>query len=200
MTTFKDKNGNDLTSSQVMQKGMGRVSAILEEFILYLVHLAGCIPIFTLRWLVYTLTGVSFGKGSVLHMKPTFYVLGNIHIGTDTIIGEKATLDARGKIKIGNHVDIASEVMIYTSQHNVNAADFGAEYGAVSVEDYAFIGPRAIILPGVTIGKGAVVGAGAVVTKDVPPFAIVGGVPAKEIGERTLKDPQYRLGRARLFR
>ena len=62
-----------------------------------------------------------------------------------------------------------------------------------------FIGPRAIILPGVKIGKGAVVGAGAVVTKDVAPFKVVGGVPAKEIGERKNKNPNYKLGRARLF-
>ena len=54
-------------------------------------------------------------------------------------------------------------------------------------------------MPGVTIGRGAVVAGGAVVTKDVPDFAIVGGVPAKVIGERNNKNPNYRLGRARLF-
>ena len=63
-----------------------------------------------------------------------------------------------------------------------------------------FIGPRAIILPGVTIKRGAVVGAGAVVTKDVEEFKIVGGVPAKEIGERQNKNPNYKLGRAAWFR
>jgi len=68
------------------------------------------------------------------------------------------------------------------------------------IEDYVFIGPRTIILPGVKIGKGAVIAAGAVVTKDVPPFAICGGVPAKIIGERRLKTLKYKLGRARWFR
>jgi len=63
-----------------------------------------------------------------------------------------------------------------------------------------FIGPRAIILPGVTVGKGAVVAAGAVVTKDIPDFSIVGGVPAQIIGERKTKDLHYKLGRARWFR
>ena len=60
-------------------------------------------------------------------------------------------------------------------------------------------GKRAFILGGEKIGKGAVVGAGAVVTKDIAPFKIVGGVPAKEIGERQNKNPYYKLGRARLF-
>ena len=68
------------------------------------------------------------------------------------------------------------------------------------IDDYVFIGPRAIILPGVTIGRGAVVAAGAVVTKSVAPFEVVGGVPAQKISERKLKDPTYRLGRAAWFR
>jgi len=69
----------------------------------------------------------------------------------------------------------------------------------VVIEDYVFIGPRAIILPGVTIGKGAVVAAGAVVTKSVEPHTIVAGVPAREIAQRKITNYNYRLGRPRLF-
>ena len=69
----------------------------------------------------------------------------------------------------------------------------------VEIGDFVFIGPRAIILPGVKIGRGAVVAAGAVVTKDVSEYMVVGGVPAEVIGERGVKDLNYRLGRARLF-
>ena len=89
--------------------------------------------------------------------------------------------------------------MIYNSEHDLEKEDFSARLEPVEIGDYVFIGPRAIILPGVKIGKGAVIGAGAVVTKDVPDFAIVGGVPAKVIGERKNKSLHYRLGRARLF-
>lgn len=62
--------------------------------------------------------------------------------------------------------------------------------GKVVLEDDVWIGYRAIILPGVTIHKGAVVGAGAVVTKDVEPFAVVGGVPAKVIKYRNARERQ----------
>jgi len=133
-------------------------------------------------------------------MGAKFYDSRNISIGSDTIIGENVVLDGRDKIYIGNHVDIASEVMIYNAQHDVQSDNFHATQAPVNIGDYVFIGPRAIILPGVTIGKGAVIGAGAVVTKDVKEFVIVGGVPAKEIGERKNKDLHYRLGRAAWFR
>ncbi|MCX7955692.1 MAG: hypothetical protein N2593_01105 [Patescibacteria group bacterium] len=90
--------------------------------------------------------------------------------------------------------------MIYNSEHDINSPDFNAIDNSIFIDDYCFIGPRAIILPGVKIGKGAVVAAGAVVTKDIPPYAIVGGVPAKIIGERKIKNLKYKLGRARWFR
>ena len=70
---------------------------------------------------------------------------------------------------------------------------------SASIDDGTFIAAGVVICPGVKIGKGAIIAAGAVVSKDVSPFAIVGGVPAKVIGERKNKNPKYRLGRARLF-
>jgi len=123
----------------------------------------------------------------------------NIEIGKDTIIGDHAFLDGREKIKIGDHVDIASSVMIYNSEHNLESEGFEAISAPVEIGDYVFIGPRVIIMPGVKIGRGSVVAGGAVVTKDVADFAIVGGVPTKVIGERKNKKPNYKLGRARLF-
>lgn len=160
----------------------------------------GQIPSHHFRRFFYRLAGMKIGKGSAVHMRATLYDPGGISIGKDTIIGEKATLDGRARLSVGDHVDIASEVMIYNAEHDVNDPQFTATQAPVRIDDYVFIGPRAIILPGVTIGRGAVVGAGAVVTKDVDAFTIVGGVPAKVIGERANKDPHYRLGRAAWFR
>jgi acetyltransferase-like isoleucine patch superfamily enzyme len=197
--TFKDKMGNSLSFSKAFKKIFNRFYNYILDIELLLVRITGFIPLYFVRWLIYRGAGVEIGKGSHLHMGAQFFYPGKVKIGRDTIVGQNAFLDGRDKLVIGDHVDIASDVMIYNSEHNINAEDFQAICAPVEIGDYVFIGPRAIILPGVKIGKGAIVAAGAVVTKDVPDFAIVGGVPAKEIGERHLKNPAYKLGRARLF-
>lgn len=197
---FKDKTGKQLSSIEVMQKLVTRFYNIIVELEVYLLHLTGSVPCHHFRRIIYRLAGISIGQGSSIHMYTRFYDPKNISIGQDSIIGEHAVLDGRDKLTIGDHVALASEVMIYNSEHDVNDIDFKPITDKVIIHDYVFIGPRAIIMPGVTIGKGAVVAACAVVTKDVPPFAIVGGVPAKLIGERKDKDLNYKLGRARWFR
>lgn len=197
---MKDKNKQPLTTMQVIKKILERLHAIYEEVFIFKINCAGYIPSHSIRKFTYKRAGYQIGNGSTIHTHAIFYALGGLRIGEDTIIGEKATLDTRGNLVIGDHVDIASDVMIYTSQHDIQSPTFSAVNAKVTIEDYVFIGPRSIILPGVTVGKGAVIGAGAVVTKNVEPFTVVGGIPAKVIGKRNLSDPQYVLGRARLFR
>ena len=153
------------------------------ELVNLILRIVGFVPSHHVRRVFYRISGVKIGKGSTIHMGAVFYDPQNISIGKDSIIGEGAVLDGRDKLIIGDHVDIATEVMIYNAQHDVNSIDFKAICAPVMIEDYVFIGPRAIILPGVKIGRGAVVGAGAVVTKDVEEMTIVGGVPAREIGK-----------------
>ena len=180
---------------------MRRIKAIWIEIVCAKLRIVGYIPFHHVRRFFYRIFGISIGTGSTIHMFATFYNPFNISIGKDTIIGEWAVLDGRENLKIGNHVDIASNVMIYNAEHDIHTNEFTkARMEKVEIEDYVFIGPRAIILPGVTIGKGAVVGAGAVVTKDVAPLSIVGGVPAKEIGTRSEESLNYTLGRAAWFR
>lgn len=199
MVVFQDRHGRPLTINEAIPKIQDRLYNYWLDLELWFLNLATWVPLHWKRRLFFRLAGMKIGQGSTLHTGCRFYQPNNIKIGDDTVIGDRCFLDGRAPLVIGNHVDIASQVLIYNSQHDIDAEDFHAVDAPVKIEDYVFIGPRAIILPGVTVGKGAVVAAGAVVTKDVPDFATVGGVPAKVIGERRLRNPSYRLGRARLF-
>jgi len=181
------------------RKIINRFLNILLDFKLMLLRWVGFIPSHTLRLIFYQLAGVKIGRGSRIHMWANFFQPKNIVIGEDTIIGDHCFLDGRASLKIGSHTAIASQVLIYNSQHDVDDPDFKAIEKPVEIGDYVFIGPRSIILPGINIGKGAIIAAGAIVTKDVAPNEIVGGVPAKKIRDRKLKDYHYQLGRARLF-
>lgn len=197
---MKDRTGRELSSSEMASKSINRIYNIILDLELLVLNIVSCfIPLHFVRKLFFRLAGVKIGKNSYLHMGTRFYFPQGVEIGTGTIIGDNAFLDGRASLIIGNNVDIASQVLIYNSEHNVNSQGFDPIEEAVEVGDYAFIGPRAIILPGVKIGRGAVIAAGAVVTSDVGDFEIVGGVPAKTIGERKNKNPSYKLGRARLF-
>lgn len=199
MDIFHDRMGKDLSGDEVVKKGVNRAGNILLDFWLLVLTIVGFIPFHSVRWIFYVISGIKLPFNSHIHMWARFYNPCGIAIGKDTIIGDHAFLDGRDKLVIGDHVDIASFVMIYNSEHDINSEDFHAISAPVIIGDYVFIGPGAIVLPGVKIGYGAVVAAGAVVTEDVRDFAIVGGIPAEVIGERKLKDLHYKLGRARLF-
>lgn len=199
MTMFQDKTGKALSFEEAWVKILKRLESILLDFELMLLRWVGHVPFHHFRRLCYRLAGVKIGRGSAVHMWCNFFQPKGVMIGEDTIIGDHAFLDGRAPLKIGDHVDIASEVLIYNSEHNIHSENMEVQEEPITIEDYVFIGPRAIILPGVTVGKGAVIAAGAVVTHDVPSGKVVGGVPAREIMERGLNDYSYRLGRARWF-
>lgn len=196
---FKDKYGKSLSWGAAFRKIGNRIYNYSLDFDVAILWWLGNVPFHGFRRSLFQLAGIKMGKKSTIHVGARFYMPKNIIIGEGSIIGDHATLDGRAPLTIGNHVDIASEVMIFNSQHDIRDPLFGAIEAPVVIEDYAFIGPRAIILPGVTVHKGGVVAAGAVVTKDVDPGTIVGGVPAKVIGKRPVTTYAYQLGRPRLF-
>jgi acetyltransferase-like isoleucine patch superfamily enzyme len=119
----------------------------------------------------------------------------NIHVGYRSVVGEGSLLDGRQGLKIGDDVNISSGVWIWTLHHDYNSPSFEAVGAPVSIGDRAWICSRATILPGVKIGEGAVIAAGAVVVSDVDSYAVVGGVPAKIIGSRSV-GMTYKLGKA----
>ena len=125
----------------------------------------------------------------------TFWYPYRIQIGKNVSLNEWVYLSGFGGLTIGDNVRIGHRVSIVTSDHDhadIETPIFkqGLVSSPVVVEDDVWIGCNATILKGVRIGKGAIIAAGAVVTKDVDPFAIVGGVPAKRISNRELDQRQ----------
>jgi acetyltransferase-like isoleucine patch superfamily enzyme len=145
--------------------------------------------------------GVELGRGAGIHLGCYVWFFGpgavrrerRVVIGEHSRINRRCVLDARGTLRIGANVSVSPEVVILTAQHHPDSPDFALDVRPVTIEDHAWIGMRAMIMPGVTVGRGAVVAAGAVVTRDVAPMAVVGGVPARRIGERRLREPSYVL-------
>lgn len=106
----------------------------------------------------------------------------DVYIGEDLIIIDE--LDDRGLLQVGNRVSIAERVtLVISSRPNFsNIAPYvPAVHGSITIEDDAWLGTGVIVMPNVTIGQGAVVGAASLVTKDVPPFTIVAGIPARPL-------------------
>ena len=104
-----------------------------------------------------------------------------VKFGKNVFINHSAILSASGGIEFGDGVCIAPGLRIATINHDFNERHTKYTYGKVTIKKNAWLGMNVTVCPGVTIGEYAVVAAGAVVTKDVPDFAVVGGVPAKVI-------------------
>lgn len=143
-----------------------------------------CTPYFVRHWYLRSVLGYRIGADTSVAMW-CFFTGYDITIGKNTAINRFCYLDGRGPLYIGNNVNLSHYTIIHTLTHLTNSPYFHAQQRPVAIMDHAWIGARAIILPGVTVGEGAVVSAGSVVNKDVPPYSIVVGNPARVVGERT---------------
>jgi acetyltransferase-like isoleucine patch superfamily enzyme len=156
-------------------------------------RLTGHLPTCALRRFIYSFAfSMKIAKGARIQGGCLLWGPGRISIGEGAVINRSVVLDGRFPFTIGAHASISIQSVILTLEHDLSSPDFTSIGAPVCIGDRVFIGARAIILPGVTIGEGAAVGAGAVVTKDVEPYAIVAGVPAKRIGTRS-KTLSYRF-------
>lgn len=159
------------------------------------------------------------GRNVILGMRGSIFTFGNISIGDNVCIGRGATfVSLLSTIDIGNKVMFGPNVTIYTGDHNTGVLGKAMwdthekrpeDDQPVVIEDDVWVGTNTTILKGVRVCRGAVVAAGAVVTRDVPPYSVVGGLPAKVLKwrwtveeilehERQLYAAEGRLSRERL--
>lgn len=133
------------------------------------------------NFIVYAGSNINICKGAILSKDLT--------IGKNSGIGKNSVIN--GPTEIGENVMMGQDVMIFTSNHNTERVDIpmclqgNTKVEKVILGDDVWIGARAIILPNITVGKGSIIAAGSVVTKNIPPYTVVGGNPAKFINKRS---------------
>jgi acetyltransferase-like isoleucine patch superfamily enzyme len=149
-----------------------------------------------LRLYLYRRIGMKVGRGCVIRRGVYLGSPNELEVGDGSFIG-RASLYCTGGVRIGRNVNVSDGVVVVTAKHDVNSPRFEAKYLPIKIEDWAWLATNAIVLAGVTVGEGSVVAAGAVVTKDVFPYTIVGGNPAKPIGERKKQKFDYVPGNYR---
>lgn len=156
-------------------------------------HWVGKLPSRRLRHLYLRCWLGGLGSGTGVQMGCRFLNGRKVFLGKRNVVNHGCLLDGRRfTIRTGNDVSIGPDTVILTLGHDPQSPDFVDRGAEVTIGDRAWIGYRSLILPGVKIGEGAVIGAGSVVPRDVPPFWIVAGNPARKIGERT-HDLRYQI-------
>lgn len=153
----------------------------------YIILNIGHIPSLTLRRTLYRMLGADIERQVVVHYKTEIRTPYRLTVGKGSIIGDNVILDARNYLRIGRNVNLSSNVSIYTEQHDYRDPMFGYDNErnkAVVIGDRVWIGSNVVVLPGVTIGEGAVCCAGCVVTRDVAPYDVVAGIPARQVSTR----------------
>ncbi|QDG68083.1 acyltransferase [Pseudarthrobacter sp. NIBRBAC000502772] len=157
-----------------------------------MLRLAGFAPVHAIRIGALRAFGARIDSDAVVYHGFQVRNARKLRIGARTSVGDGAILDARGGLTLGEDVNISTQVMVWTAQHDWKSADFTYVENSVSIGDRAWIGPRAVLLPGAVIGEGAVIAAGSIVRGTIPPYTLVGGVPAKFISKRP-QDLHYHL-------
>ncbi len=168
-----------------IRRMLNRFYWLWYDFRDFLAESTGWVPSHGFRLFIYRyVLQMKIGPGTNIHRYCRFYRPAGVQLGQHTVINRDVLLDGRTGIQIGNNVSISEGVAILTLEHDPHSSTFAERGAPVRIGDRVFVGARALVLPGITIGEGAIIGAGAVVTRDVAPFAIVAGVPARPIGQR----------------
>jgi acetyltransferase-like isoleucine patch superfamily enzyme len=166
--------------------GLGGVSLALA--------LTGALPSHVLRRTIYRhVFGMRIDAGGTVYRGCEVRAPSGIHIGPNAVVGNGCLLDGREGLTIAANANLSSGVWIWTRQHDPQSTDFAQVGAPVAIQSRVWVGARATVLPGITLGEGCVVAAGSVVSRDVAAYHIVAGVPARPIGERS-RELTYVLG------
>lgn len=130
--------------------------------------------------------GAKVGKGSIIHASAVIWAPWNLEVGQVTCIGPNTIIYNPGKIILGNKVAISQYAYLCTATHAYETKLNTLYWKTITIHDRVWVAARAFIAPGITIGEGAVIGATASVFKDVEPWTVVGGNPAKFIKKREI--------------
>jgi acetyltransferase-like isoleucine patch superfamily enzyme len=205
LATLVRRSQGDSRSADVLQELVGDLALDRIEdpkLVDYLLNtLVSKIPFPELRMALYRRAGMKVDPTTNIMMHCFVLSARNITIGPHCIIGPCTTLDGRGgeilndpedSLKIGRNVNIAGHVLTIEGTHKVDSPTAEGVGGKIVIEDNACVAMRATILPGVTVGEGAYVAAAALVNRDVEPYTLVGGIPARKIRDRN-RDIEYTL-------
>lgn len=171
---------------------LGLIAGAMET---NLYRLVSIVPLNVVRIVCLRLLGARIGRGIAVNHGIQIRVPRRIVLGDDVFLAEDVILDGRGGLRIGSHTSINSRAQIWTAQHDWQAPDFAYVQATTTIGAWCWISANVIVLPGVTIGEGAVIAAGSVVTKDVEPWVLAAGVPARKIRDRP-NVRGYQLGAA----
>lgn len=184
--TFKEFTAD---GRRIYHKSMGNEMPKIQKSVYYAVTLLGNMIINKLpsrhlrRWF-YQMLGANFGKNCMPSRRVEILLPKGLKLGDGVAVGWFAELDARGGITVDHDTNISSHAKLITGSHDIDDPNFTADFLPIHIGHHCWIGTGATILQGIKIGDGAVVAAGAVVTKDIPPYTVVGGIPAKIIRKR----------------
>ena len=184
--TFREYTGD---GKRIHHKSMGNnmskpVKAIYYALTLWGNRIINKLPSRHIRKWFYQMLGAKFGKNCFPCRRVEILLPKGLMLEDGVSVGWFAELDARGGIKVGHDTNISSHVKLITGSHDIDDPNYTADFLPIHIGHHCWIGTGAMILQGVKIGDGAVVSAGAVVTKDVPEWTVVGGIPAHKIRDR----------------
>ena len=182
-----DGNMDETILSNTNKSFSWKLKQLLNGYIMYSVSRLGRVP--SQKYRIFMLKHVyqmHIEKNVVIYGDFMIRAPWNISIGAGTVIGDACSLDGRNGIVIGKNVNMSTAVYIYTEQHDINDPWFESRNsgGKVIVANRAWLSSRTTVLPKVVVGEGAVLASGGLAVKNLEPYGVYGGVPAKKIGTR----------------